>query len=84
MGKCQQKNVWLFVHAISMAGSPSFGETLFTHTLDNILNENRVETFDTAGIVLFRFYLLLSLFLNCESSARTSTPATFSVTIHNI
>jgi len=25
MGKCQQKNVWLFVHAIRMADSPTTG-----------------------------------------------------------
>jgi nicotinamide riboside kinase len=33
------KNVWLFVHAMSMAGSSSFGKTLFTRRLHNILNE---------------------------------------------
>jgi hypothetical protein len=39
MGKSQLKNVWLFVHTMSMAGSPSFGKTLFTRTLHNISNE---------------------------------------------
>jgi hypothetical protein len=36
-----------------MAGSPSFGKTLFTRTLHNILSERSVENFDTAEIVLF-------------------------------
>lgn len=43
MGKCQQKNVWLFVHAISVAGSPSFGKTLLTRILHIVLHKNCVE-----------------------------------------
>jgi hypothetical protein len=71
MGRCQQKNVWLFVNAMSMAGSPSFGKTLFTHTLHNILNERSIENFDPAAIVLFWFLLFLSPVLNTKNYAKT-------------
>jgi hypothetical protein len=33
MGKSQQKNVQLIVHAIRMAGSPSFGKRCFKRTV---------------------------------------------------
>jgi hypothetical protein len=42
--------------------SPSFGKTLFTRTLRNILNERSVENFDTAAIVLF---LVPFIFIPC-------------------
>jgi hypothetical protein len=50
-----------------MAGSPSFGKTLLTRTLHNILNERSVENFDTAAIVL----LFLSPVLNTKNDAKT-------------
>ena len=61
MGKCQQKNVWLFVYAMSVAGSPSFGKTLLTRILHIILNKNSVEE----SLILLRLscfwvYLCLS------------------------
>ena len=33
MGKCQRKNVWLFVHNMTMTGLPEPNNNLLTHTL---------------------------------------------------
>ena len=39
MGKCQQKNVWLFVHFVKMARLPPLVKTLSARILHNMLKE---------------------------------------------
>ena len=72
MGKCRQKSVWLFVAAMSMADSPSFGKKLLTCILHIILHKKqRGRIFDTAAIVLFLIPFILSPVLNTKNYTKT-------------
>jgi hypothetical protein len=61
MGRCQQKNVWLFVHAMSVLAHLASVKHYFSHT-EQYLNERNVENFDTATIVRF---LIPFIFIPC-------------------
>ena len=43
MEKCQQKNVWLFVHNILMMGSPGSGKTLLARALPEMSIEESLD-----------------------------------------
>jgi len=73
MGKYRQKNVWLFVHSMSVARPPSFGNTLLTRLLHIILHKKqRGRIFDIAEIVLFlitfMFISSFQLLNNCANN----------------
>ena len=72
MGKCQQKSVWLFVHAIIMARSPSFGKTLLTRILHIILYKNSIaESLILLNLSCFWFYVCLSPVLKTKNYVKT-------------
>ncbi len=71
MGKCREKNVWLFVYDISVTVSPNFGKTLLTRILHIVLYTNNAEE----SLILLRlssfwFLLFLSPVLNSKNCAK--------------
>jgi hypothetical protein len=63
-----------------MAGSPSFGITLFTHTIF----ERNVESLDKAAIVFFLVPCIFIPCLNTKITQKRKTTAILSVTTHPV
>ena len=57
-GKCQQKNVWLFVHVLNIECAPNFGKTLLTYMLYAIMHMKSPEE-SSILLILYRFWLYL-------------------------